>query len=45
MCGDALSPSVESITYKGRQTIDSWNIIGLDHATFGNREFDFGPEC
>lgn len=44
MAGDTISPSVESITYKGRQMIDAWNQIGLDYAVFGNHEFDFGPE-
>ena len=43
LAGDTISPSVESITYKGAQMIDSWNIAGLDYATFGNHEFDFGP--
>lgn len=42
--GDTISPSVESITYKGAQMIESWNTAGLDYATFGNHEFDFGPE-
>lgn len=44
LAGDTISPSVESITYKGQQMIDSWNTIGLNLATFGNHEFDFGPE-
>src|SRR5688572_22544661 len=44
LAGDTISPSVESITYKGAQMIDAWNISGLDYATFGNHEFDFGPE-
>lgn len=44
MSGDTISPSVESITYKGAQMIDAWNTAGLDYATFGNHEFDFGPE-
>ncbi|MEA2176020.1 MAG: 5-nucleotidase / UDP-sugar diphosphatase [Blastocatellia bacterium] len=44
MSGDTISPSVESITYKGQQMIDAWNNIGLDYATFGNHEFDFGPD-
>jgi len=44
MAGDTISPSVESITYKGAQMIDAWNTIGLDYATFGNHEFDFGPD-
>ncbi|HYY56710.1 MAG TPA: bifunctional UDP-sugar hydrolase/5'-nucleotidase, partial [Pyrinomonadaceae bacterium] len=42
--GDTISPSVESIQLKGRQMIDAWNQIGLDYATLGNHEFDFGPE-
>jgi 5'-nucleotidase len=44
LAGDTISPSVESITYKGAQMIESWNTAGLDYATFGNHEFDFGPE-
>ena len=44
MSGDTISPSVESITYKGQQMIEAWNMIGLDYATFGNHEFDFGPD-
>jgi 5'-nucleotidase / UDP-sugar diphosphatase len=44
LAGDTISPSVESITYKGSQMIDAWNAAGLDYATFGNHEFDFGPE-
>lgn len=44
MSGDTISPSVESLTYKGQQMIDAWNAIGLDIAVFGNHEFDFGPE-
>ena len=43
LAGDTISPSVESITYKGAQMIESWNTAGLDYATFGNHEFDFGP--
>ncbi|HEU0253038.1 MAG TPA: 5'-nucleotidase C-terminal domain-containing protein, partial [Pyrinomonadaceae bacterium] len=44
MAGDTISPSVESITLKGSQMIDAWNTAGLDYATFGNHEFDFGPD-
>ena len=44
LAGDTISPSVESITYKGSQMIDAWNASGLDYATFGNHEFDFGPD-
>ena len=44
LAGDTISPSVESITYKGRQMIDAWNQVGLDYSVFGNHEFDFGDE-
>jgi 5'-nucleotidase len=44
LAGDTISPSVESITYRGAQMIDAWNTAGLDYATFGNHEFDFGPD-
>jgi len=44
LAGDTISPSVESITYKGSQMIEAWNTAGLDYATFGNHEFDFGPD-
>jgi 5'-nucleotidase len=44
LAGDTLSPSIESNTYKGKQMIEAWDAIGLDYATFGNHEFDFGPD-
>jgi 5'-nucleotidase len=44
LSGDTISPSVESITYQGRQMIDAWNQVGLDYSVYGNHEFDFGPE-
>lgn len=44
LSGDTISPSVESITFKGAQMIDAWNALGLDYSTFGNHEFDFGPD-
>ncbi len=44
LAGDTISPSIESNTYKGAQMIEAWNLIGLDYATFGNHEFDFGPD-
>jgi 5'-nucleotidase len=44
LSGDTISPSVESITYKGAQMIDAWNTARLDYSTFGNHEFDFGPD-
>ena len=44
LAGDTISPSIESNTYKGKQMIEAWNLLGLDYATFGNHEFDFGPD-
>ncbi len=38
--GDTISPSVETLTYKGAQMIDAWNAVGIDYAVFGNHEFD-----
>src|SRR5262245_43926370 len=42
--GDFLSPSVESTFLQGAQMVAALNAAGLDFATFGNHEFDFGPE-
>lgn len=41
--GDLISPSVESSVFKGAQLIDGLNLLGVDAATFGNHEFDYGP--
>jgi 5'-nucleotidase len=43
MGGDTISPSVMSAVIRGEQMIAAWNLLGLDVATFGNHEFDFGP--
>jgi 5'-nucleotidase len=42
--GDAISPSPMSTILRGEQMIAVLNAVGLDVATFGNHEFDFGPE-
>jgi 5'-nucleotidase len=42
--GDFLSPSVASSIFKGKQMVEGLNAAGLDVATLGNHEFDFGPE-
>lgn len=42
LAGDTLSPSVASRLFKGAQMVALWNALGLDYATFGNHEFDFG---
>ena len=44
LAGDFLSPSVESSIFKGEQMIAALNAAGLDLATLGNHEFDFGPD-
>jgi 2',3'-cyclic-nucleotide 2'-phosphodiesterase (5'-nucleotidase family) len=40
LAGDALSPSMLSKYYGGRQMVESFNAARLDYATFGNHEFD-----
>jgi len=42
LAGDFLSPSVASSIFKGEQMVAALNAAGLDFATFGNHEFDFG---
>ena len=42
--GDYLSPSGMSRLFKGAQMIDVLNCCGIDFATLGNHEFDFGPD-
>jgi 5'-nucleotidase len=42
--GDFLSPSLASSIFKGRQAVDTLQAMGLDIATIGNHEFDFGAE-
>ena len=44
IAGDFLSSSVESTVFKGEQMIATLNAAGLDVATLGNHEFDFGVE-
>jgi 5'-nucleotidase len=42
LAGDFLSSSVESTIFKGEQMVAALNAAGLDLATLGNHEFDFG---
>jgi len=42
LAGDFLSPSTMSSVFQGEQMVAGLNAIGLDLATFGNHEFDFG---
>ena len=44
LAGDFLSSSVESTVFKGEQMIAGLNAAGLDLATLGNHEFDFGTD-
>ena len=44
LAGDFLSSSVASTIFKGEQMIAALNAAGLDVATLGNHEFDFGAE-
>jgi 5'-nucleotidase len=44
LSGDFISPSVASRLFKGKQMVASLNAAGVDIATLGNHEFDFGPE-
>ena len=44
IAGDFLSSSVASSIFKGKQMIEAFNAMGLDFATLGNHEFDFGKD-
>src|SRR5262249_35036484 len=44
LAGDFLSSSVASSIFKGQQMIEAFNAMGLDLATLGNHEFDFGKD-
>jgi 5'-nucleotidase len=44
LAGDFLSSSVASSVFKGEQMIAALNAAGLDMATLGNHEFDFGDD-
>jgi 5'-nucleotidase len=44
LAGDFLAPSVLSTRYKGAQMVEVLGAAGLDVATIGNHEFDFGVD-
>jgi 5'-nucleotidase len=44
LAGDFLSSSVASTIFKGEQMVAALNAAGLDVATLGNHEFDFGSD-
>lgn len=41
--GDVISPSLESSIFRGAQLIEGFNALGINAATLGNHEFDYGP--
>jgi 5'-nucleotidase / UDP-sugar diphosphatase len=45
LAGDFLSPSVASTIFRGEQMIAALNAVGVDLATLGNHEFDFGDDA
>ncbi|MBM7573568.1 5'-nucleotidase C-terminal domain-containing protein [Aquibacillus albus] len=42
--GDDLATSVLSSTFHGQHIIDAFNAGGIDANTFGNHDFDMGPD-
>lgn len=44
LAGDFLSPSTMSSVFQGEQMVATLNAVGLDLATFGNHEFDYGQQ-
>lgn len=42
--GDDLAPSVLAGIFRGEHMIEAFNASPLDINTFGNHDFDFGPE-
>jgi 2',3'-cyclic-nucleotide 2'-phosphodiesterase (5'-nucleotidase family) len=42
--GDDLASSVESSVFRGEHMIDAFNASVLDYNTYGNHEFDYGPD-
>ncbi|GMF59715.1 unnamed protein product [Phytophthora fragariaefolia] len=42
--GDTVSPSLWSTQFNGQHMVKAHNAIGLDFASLGNHEFDFGIE-
>ncbi|MFC6904916.1 bifunctional metallophosphatase/5'-nucleotidase [Halalkalicoccus tibetensis] len=42
--GDDIATSLYSSVFEGEHMIDALNASGLDYNTYGNHEFDLGPE-
>ena len=43
--GDNTSPGVLALIERGRQALDLFRAVDADVETFGNHDFDFGPEA
>ena len=43
--GDNTAPGVLALIDRGRQALDLFEVIEADVATFGNHDFDYGPEA
>ncbi|WP_224335121.1 bifunctional metallophosphatase/5'-nucleotidase [Haloprofundus halobius] len=43
--GDNTSPGVLALVSKGRQALDFFRAVDSDVETFGNHDFDYGPEA
>ncbi|EJN59113.1 bifunctional metallophosphatase/5'-nucleotidase [Halogranum rubrum] len=42
--GDNTSPGVVSMVSKGHQAVDFFDAVDADLSTFGNHDFDYGPD-
>ncbi|XVH31817.1 bifunctional metallophosphatase/5'-nucleotidase [Haloferacaceae archaeon DSL9] len=42
--GDNTAPGVASLIAKGRQALSFYRAVGTDVETFGNHDFDYGPD-
>jgi UDP-sugar diphosphatase len=43
--GDNTSPGVLALVERGRQSLDFFEAVSTDVETFGNHDFDYGPEA
>jgi 2',3'-cyclic-nucleotide 2'-phosphodiesterase (5'-nucleotidase family) len=43
--GDNTAPGVLSLVERGRQSLDFFRAVGTDLETFGNHDFDYGPDA
>lgn len=42
--GDDLAPSLLASVYRGEHMVEALNLLGIDVNTYGNHEFDYGPD-